>query len=340
MAVPTETILQLDRDTKTNWSDPDYMNIPYQENIQRVLDDPSSLHDQLLAAGMKIHRRLGSYYVSGEPLTIMDAEWDNLLILDACRYDMFESHHSFPGTLKKVRSAGSQSREFLEYNFSNKEYHDTVYVTANPFAATLDDGTFHAVIDLFDEAWDEELLTVRPESVVDATLQANEEYPNKRIISHFMQPHYPFIGEQGQQIDTGGVTGNTVRTEGKTRADATSIWSRLETRDNSLSESAVWDAYVENFKLVETHAKTLFKELDGKSVVTSDHGNLFGKRLWPIPLKKYGHPPGLRFDELVQVPWHEPPFDERRQIESNPPEESSSVADDVVEERLKNLGYA
>ena len=58
--------------------------------------------------------------------------------------------------------------------------------------------------------------------------------------------------------------------------------------------------------------RTLIESLDGKTVVTSDHGNLFGRRLWPIPLQKYGHPPGLRFPELIEVPWHETPFENRR----------------------------
>ena len=111
---------------------------------------------------------------------------------------MFRDHHSLPGTLRKVRSAGSQSREFMDHNFT-EEYHDTVYVTSNPFITTLDDGVFHAVIDLFDEAWDENDLTVRPESVVrrQHSMPTNV-YPEKRIIAHFMQPHYPVYRRLGQ----------------------------------------------------------------------------------------------------------------------------------------------
>ncbi len=316
-----------------------HMAIPYEKSVRRVLSNPNSIRGELLQVGVKFHRQFGSYYASGDPVAVMDEEWDNLIILDACRYDLFRDHSTLPGSLQKVRSAGSQSREFMEYNFAD-EYHDTVYITSNPFTTKIESGVFHAIIDLFDDSWDEEILTVRPESVVSATTKAHKKYPNKRLISHFMQPHYPFIGSLGQQIESGGVTGHTTRAVGNTDENSSSIWSQLDSGTCSVDRQTVWDAYVENFKLVEEHVEALIKELDGKTVVTSDHGNLFGRRLWPIPLQKYGHPPGLRFPELIEVPWHEPPFNERREVCSDPPEEAASVSDETVEDRLKHLGYA
>ncbi|MDG5776143.1 hypothetical protein VB773_02085 [Haloarculaceae archaeon H-GB2-1] len=38
----------------------------------------------------------------------MAEEWDNLVILDACRYDVFEEMHTFPGTLKPIISKGEE----------------------------------------------------------------------------------------------------------------------------------------------------------------------------------------------------------------------------------------
>jgi len=84
----------------------------------------------------------------------------------------------------------------------------------------------------------------------------------------------------------------------------------------------------------------LLDELDGKSVVTSDHGNLFGERLWPIPIRRYGHPRGLRHPALIDVPWHEVPFETRREITADPPRSTEPVAGDLIQRRLEDLGYA
>jgi len=40
----------------------------------------------------------------------------------------------------------------------------------------------------------------------------------------------------------------------------------------------------------------------GKSVITSDHMNLLGERLFPVPTKGYVHPIGLHKPELLKVP--------------------------------------
>lgn len=308
-------------------------------NLSRVLRNPRLLRGELVRWCVTANQKAAAYrHPSNGGIDVMAQDWDNLLILDACRYDLFETHHEFPGTLSKVRSAGSHSREFITRNFVGHTHHDTVYVSGNPFASVLDGDTFHATVNLFDDEWDEEVLTVRPESVVEATVRARREYPQKRIISHFMQPHHPFLGERGQQIDAGGVTGHAVGNE-KTTAATSPIWHLLDTGRTSVDVDTVRDAYIENFYLVQEHAKELLDELDGKSVITADHGNLLGERLWPVPIRKFGHPEGIPKPALVEVPWHEPPFDERRTITSEPPEETTVVADGVVEQRLEELGY-
>jgi hypothetical protein len=308
--------------------------------LPEIIVDPQLRQQKLVQLGTLASQKVTSYrHDADDGIAVMEQEWDNLLILDACRYDLFEAHHDFPGTLRKVRSRGSQSREFMERNFTD-HYHDTVYITGNPFTAFLDDDVFHATINLFDEQWDDELMTIRPESMVEASLKANEEFPNKRLIVHFMQPHYPFIGERGRQIDSGGITGQTRGMNTKSSDRAPSVWSRLNSGDPAVDPETVWDAYIENFELVSGYATELAETLDGKSVITSDHGNMFGERLWPIPVRRFGHPPGVRAPGLINVPWHELPFDERRSVEHDSPVERESVADDMVEERLRNLGYA
>ena len=56
--------------------------------------------------------------------------------------------------------------------------------------------------------------------------------------------------------------------------------------------------------IVLSHIKELISIFSGSTIVTSDHGNLFGERPHILyPFREYGHPRGLYVDELVLVPW-------------------------------------
>jgi hypothetical protein len=82
----------------------------------------------------------------------------------------------------------------------------------------------------------------------------------------------------------------------------------------------------------------LIERLDGKTVITADHGNLVGERLSPVPVKGYGHPGYLRKDELVLVPWMELEYDSRREIVAESPAEDTAQPE-VDKEKLEALGY-
>lgn len=273
----------------------------------------------------------------GPPAYVMEEDWDTLILLDACRYDMFEEENDIPGDLQTRISAGSTSEEFLDRNFSGNEFYDTVYINTNPYLPKLglDDGTFHAVVDLLDE-WDDDLQTIPPEIVVEAALDAHNRFPNKRLIVHFMQPHVPFIGETGHQINAKGWDRNVAGLPGET------VWQQLRngTDNTDPSLELVWDGYRENLEIVLSHAEHLIEQLDGKTVVSSDHGNMVGERILPfLSRPKYGHFYGVYTPELVCVPWHVVEHEDRRSISTDPPIATEQRADDVVEKRLDALGY-
>lgn len=48
------------------------------------------------------------------------------------------------------------------------------------------------------------------------------------------------------------------------------------------------------------------------------------ERAWPIPVREWGHPPGIHTAELLTVPWLECPFEERLEVVSG---EGAGVAD-------------
>ncbi|WP_147435640.1 hypothetical protein [Halobellus sp. Atlit-38R] len=260
-------------------------------------------------------------------------DWDNLLILDGCRYDLFQDRIHHQGELDHRTSPASESWEYLSKCFNGRDLYDTVYVTTNPHTPKIQEGTFHTIWNLLETDFDEELQTVPPDDVATAIREALSEFPNKRIIGHFMQPHYPFIGELGREIDTSGIDPDfdTTRT-------GTNIWARLQ-YGLGVNSDEVWSAYAENLDLALDIVSDLLDDIEGKSVLTSDHGNLVGDRCRPIPTRGYGHPPNLYVEPLVKVPWFEAGYDTRRDIEAEKPVRGERLSDDVIEDRLKSLGY-
>jgi hypothetical protein len=259
---------------------------------------------------------------------IMDQDWDNLLILDACRYDLFEEVFPHEGELDSVVSRGSNTPEFLEANFVDRTFHDTVYVSANPQTERIGiEECFHAYVRLWESDWDEEARTVWPNTVTDRALEAAEQYPNKRLIVHFIQPHYPFLGETGQTIEHRTITGTGVLYDD---TEHESVWKRLEVGE--IDKETVWRAYRENLELAIPAIERLMKDLSGKTVITSDHGNSFGQA------GIYGHPRKCYLPCLVEVPWLEIESESRREIVSESPQKRTEPDDDIAA-RLRDLGY-
>lgn len=309
------------------------------ENLRRVLENPRLLRRELFAWTLRVNsrwRRVRQALDGGdEGIDVVAADWDTLVVLDACRYDLFEARNPLEGELRAVRSKGSDSWEFMAANFDGRTLHDTVYVTANPHVYELPDDTFHAVENLLETRWDEETGTVRPAAVVEAAIDAHERYPEKRLIVHFMQPHFPFLGPTGRTFDQMGI--ESLETDD--RGEAPNPWFGLLYED-SVDAETVLTAYRENLDLVFPHVERLLEALSGKSVVTADHGNLVGERGFPIPMRMYGHPRGLDRDEVRTVPWLEVDAADRRRTVAEPPgEEATETDDDVVEDRLSALGY-
>lgn len=302
-------------------------------DIRRGLRNPS-----LIARALKRQSRVASRHINNqyykrttpEGYDLADEDWDVLVILDGCRYDTFEERNWLDGTLESRVSPASESWGFLQANFAGRQFHDTVYVTANPHWYKLADDTFHHVVDLLSAAWDEEYGTVLPGDVVEHALQTHERFPNKRLIVHFMQPHFPFIGERGRKLDHKGLTLHQDDDSGEMN-----VWSAVEVGE--LPRDEVVAAYEENLDAVLPHVDRLLSALPGKAVVTADHGNLTGDRLFPIPIADYGHPVDLRVPELVTVPWLTVPGD-RLRTTSEPPT-AQDHDDDVATARLEALGY-
>lgn len=277
------------------------------------------------------HRRFNTWEYNRRGVDVFAEDWDNLVILDACRYDLFERDNQLPGRLEHRISRGAATKEFLVANFGDRDLSDTVYVTANPVLYRNRHAVspeLHAWIDVWrEDGWDREYKTVRPETMVEYGRRAVDRYPDKRLVVHFIQPHYPFIGPIGQNhFDLDSLT--------------CPVWVHLGSDDADVSVETIQAAYEENFQLVLPHVARLLESLPGKTVVTADHGQLIGERISPVPVKTYGHPTGIYVDELVKVPWLVTEAGQRRSITSGDVAElDTTVRESTVRDRLTHLGY-
>ncbi len=241
---------------------------------------------------------------------VVEEDWDYLIVLDACRYDIFKELNTIPGKLEKKISLGSSTLEWLKKNFT-EFYEDIVYVSANPYISNVEikgfritdrslsfrgADHFFKVEKVWEYGWDERLNTVPPKIVTEAALRMKRKYPNKRMIIHYLQPHAPWIGEtrissrelnRSNPSTRNDVWGNFVA-GGK-------IWELIE--EGVISLEFAKRAYRDNLRLVLNEVKKLVENLEGKIVITADHGECFGEKFI------FEHPAGIYIKELVEIPW-------------------------------------
>ena len=187
------------------------------------------------------------------------------------------------------------------------------------------------VFDVWKTGWDDDLGTVPPEGVTEAyrNNQAAVERAERTVL-HYMQPHAPYLsrgkGQKLKQIQKGirkqeeaengdaeadGGTlasmSDTLRTnvesvlDGSELAQKAGLWLELDPADvmkNGTQEAAL-GLYEENLRIVLEDIADLVEELDGKVVVTADHGEAFGEEgVWEHHIETHIPP-------LIEVPWLE-----------------------------------
>ncbi|WP_144905924.1 alkaline phosphatase family protein [Halobellus captivus] len=212
---------------------------------------------------------------------------------------------------------------------------DTLYVTANPQYSRWKEhlnSKFYDVISVWESDWDDNLQTVPPKAVTEAAINTVQRYPNKRIIVHYMQPHGPFISDSAK---------GTIIGPGKTPPPERSLFEhwKIFIGEELTNKEDWWRAYEDNLKLALPYVDRLMSQIEGKHIVTSDHGEMLGSRARPIPIKYWDHHVGIHVDELLTVPWLEYTNGNRRIIESGSPRDSSELDKKEVSERLAALGY-
>jgi hypothetical protein len=230
-------------------------------------------------------------FVDHKGIDVVEEDWDHLIVLDACRYDTFKEVNWIEGDLQKKVTKGTGTPEWLRKNFTDY-YGDIVYITANGFVSPVSgedfednyhfypeainsEKTFHKTYYVFMDDEAQEKGATKPESVTEYGIKADKEYPNKRKIYHYIQPHDPYIAEPSISMKE----------------------EDIEDKSEYFKQENSTKAYKENLKRALESVEKLIEELEGKIVITADHGEMFGEK------GVYRHPTGVYFKELTEVPW-------------------------------------
>jgi hypothetical protein len=251
----------------------------YHRYITPALSD-TSLHYMTHEIAKKVSHAGIPKVEESEAEPISEREWSNLMILDSCRHDEYERV-----TGKNVDhriTCGSVSREFMAANFSDGDWSDTVYVSGNLNTENhfFEDHTgrkpgdvFHEIFQVHREHWIDGEAT-DPEAMVEKARTAAKLFPEKRLIVHIMKPHAPFVArERDKKIDY----------------EKASL--------GEVNEEEVKDAYRRNLELGLDMVSQIRESLEGRTVITSDHGELLGEN------NRWSHKERCSDVPLRKVPW-------------------------------------
>lgn len=266
----------------------------------------------------KINQQFGRF-VTGSP--IWDREWDICCILDACRADTYQEVDE---DADEYWSVASSSKYWLERTFGDRDTSSVGYISANPFAAGLDENQFgYSHLEPVTMT-SHGIETVDPETLRDHAVSAwrqRDDLGIDQLVVHFMQPHVPFRSKPewfGQLLGT-------------------ETWgSHLAYRvgNGEIKRSDWMDAYRDNLAWVLDEGVHPMTDLvDGTVGITADHGNALGE--WGL----FGHPRGVAVPAVRKVPWQT--LEASRIRDDFEPVElgSQTLTDEQTREQLEALGY-
>ena len=222
-------------------------------------------------------------YRTNTGIYVLDEKWDNLVILDACRFDAFSKAMAadpLPGKLESRISRGADTTSFLVQNFGGRKSGDIVYVSANPTVGGVTNRSFWRILPV----WKENL---RPGTLTQRAVEAIQAYPDKRLVIHYLQPHHPYLG---------------LRLYRNPKRKYTDLLGVYTAGAYAMIEKKTQVAlYERNLRFVWPHVRRLLGQLPGRTIVTADHGEAFGEKVGILRL--WGHGAGARIPALVTVPW-------------------------------------
>lgn len=270
-----------------------------------------------------------------------DKNWDVLIILDACRYDLIKEvyekeDYDFMMDLDYIYSVGSQSKEWMKNTFSeeySKEMKNTAYITGNMFSdEVLNSEDFRLLDEVWEYSWSKDYKVTLPNPITKKGIKINRNNDFDRLILHYMQPHEPFIPDMmGGDIKSDSITNVDDKVNMlEVKTETKKVWHQY--RDNEISKEKLWKAYKNNLKYVLDNIESLLNNLEAEEVyITADHGNALGEQFI------YGHPDKVYIEPLRKVPWIKVKSKDNKTITNTSIKTKKENL--TVNERLEKLGY-
>lgn len=220
---------------------------------------------------------------------IYNYQWDILIILDACRYDLFEQYvekHDCQQHLIDTRSmysVASSTQTWLPRTFLNapsRVVNETHYVSGSgQVKKHLPENIFHDIEHVWKYAHDPSYGQTNVRAITDAAIEAIQNSDASRHVIHYPEPHAPFHHCIGKYDAVG---------------QSQTVWKMLS--DNEVTKKEVWHDYGQNLMMALDEVQTIINNVTGDIIISSDHGNSLGEYGF------YGHPRHVPTPELRRVP--------------------------------------
>lgn len=239
-----------------------------------------------------------------------ETDWNNLLILDATRFDVFQETYSpfLRGKLIKAETNSSCTEEWLARNWT--EHYDLTYVSGNPYVNSrgvplrkyggagiingyIAKNHFKRIIDVWKFGWSNKLQTVPPQAMNEAVLKMTDR---TNLIVHYVQPHWPYIGKTRFAAGNGHRLRENVEKGLYSKKKLSKLTPQKHRKSKAYMEQNR-KAYIDNLKLVLGAVSELVPHLEGKTVVSADHGEFLGEEGF------HSHPCFFEHPLLRTVPW-------------------------------------
>jgi len=305
-------------------------------NIENILNSSIPLEDKIKLITLKMREYWFYFYakhtmyslkkykrIMNIPLQtniINSKTWNFLIILDACRFDLFAEniYDYLDGHLIKAYSPASYTTQWLEKTWT-RVYLDITYISATPYVNSFiplcrfdPRKKFSEIIDAWKLYWDWKYCTVPPWKVNKLTmlilkvkgLRKAQKFQKRRFVIHYVQPHAPYLNErtplflppyarysEDSMLRKRGELGKGIPLPLMIIAYLYNMFKKKDYVDEILRK-----AYVSNLRTVLKYVADLITEIDGPIIITSDHGELLGE--YGI----YFHPFDIPLPELRIVP--------------------------------------
>lgn len=297
--------------------------------VRKGITNPHLIPGYLCKKALHIPNKYFNYGTN-----IYEEDWDTLIILDACRSDLFTEFgpkhpvYQYFNSVDSKYSIASRTPDWIKRTVKGapeSELKKTHYISCTGFITEVEDEKFYDVEHVWRYAHDEEARVTRPEAVTDAAINAFRNSGADRYIVHYVQPHAPFLHCVGKYNSIGDGAGGTQN-----------VWKGLKA--GKYNQDEVWEDYGQNLLTILDHVETLINNVTGHVVVTSDHGNAMGE--WGV----YGHPGHHMIPAIREVPWaeaegrgnHDYVVQGKEKIGT---ELGADDHNDRLEKHLRDLGY-